>query len=212
MAPVLPLPVSLATRIRAARSPSPPHLIRPMADETEHAEVESAPKKGGMIKVIVAIVLGLVVGVGGGSYVVGPLLAKRVAPADSSAEEGGGDKGEHGKKGEEKKGGKEGAAPVMPMHQVDNVVLNPAKSGGTRFLMVSAAFATKNQGVADDLKSHDAEVRDIMLRVLGAKTVEELTDPTLREPLKQELKAALDSMVGSKDGIRKLYFPQFVIQ
>ncbi len=183
-----------------------------MADETEHTEVESAPKKGGMIKVIVAIVLGLVVGVGGGSYVVGPLLAKRVAPADSSAEEGGGDKGEHGKKGEEKKGGKEGAAAVMPMHQVDNVVLNPAKSGGTRFLMVSAAFATKNQGVADDLKSHDAEVRDIMLRVLGAKTVEELTDPTLREPLKQELKAALDSMVGSKDGIRKLYFPQFVIQ
>ncbi|MDQ6827721.1 MAG: flagellar basal body-associated FliL family protein [Gemmatimonadota bacterium] len=184
-----------------------------MSDEPESTEGEAAPKKkGGMIKVIVAVVLGLVVGVGGGSYVLGPLLAKGHAPADTSAAEGGDAKGGHEKKADEHKGGKEGASATLPMHQVDNVVLNPAKSGGTRFLMVSAAFATKNQGVADDLKSHDAEVRDIMLRVLGGKTVEELSDPTLREALKEELKTAIDSMVGSKDGIKKLYFPQFVIQ
>lgn len=144
------------------------------------------------------------------SYVVGPLLAKRVAGGSDSTQsddEKKSTKDEHAK-GE--KGAKEGG--TYPVHQIDNIVLNPAKSGGTRFLMVSAAFAVKDQSMVDQLKARDAEVRDIVLRVLGAKTVNELADPVNRDALREQLKSALDSMIGTKESIKRLYFPQFVIQ
>ena len=125
-----------------------------------------------------------------GSDTVGPVLAKRRTAAPVVKHE-------------------EPTAAVV--HTVDNLVLNPAGSNGTRFLMVTATFEVKDGGVEQVMKDHEAEVRDRILALLGKKTIEELTDITRRETIKQEVLDAVAPIV-AKGGIRKVFFPQFVIQ
>ena len=185
-----------------------------MADEAPTpAEGEAKPAATGPkgIILIAALAGGLLLGVAGGLLALGPMLAKKsgyiVTPhagEDSTAvaEEGG---GEH-KGGEGKEGGT-----VSSVYVIDNVILNPAGSGGTRFLMLATAVDTKDATVVDQMKLRDAETRDVLLRVMGSKTVEELADMDLRESIKKELADSLGTLF-KKGAIRRIYFPQFVIQ
>ncbi len=71
---------------------------------------------------------------------------------------------------------------------IDNLVLNPSGSGGTRHLMLSVAVEVKDDADAEQMKARDAEVRDAVLHVLGSKTVDELADIAARDSLKLELR------------------------
>jgi flagellar FliL protein len=125
--------------------------------------------------------------------------------ADASADEAAAD-GEHAapKEGEAKA---EGAA----VHLLENLVLNPASSGGSRFLLLTVAIEVGTAKAGEDFKNRDAELRDIILTALGVKTVEELTEIARREQFKTELKTAINAKFGKK-AVKSLYFPQFVVQ
>lgn len=194
-----------------------------MSDETPPPEAEGAkparkaPKGAVLIGVLVG---GLAVGVGAGLFALGPMVAKSsgyVVTADTTHAEGEeGGEGEHGAAAGGEHGGKEGeAAGASNLHLIDNLVLNPAGSGGTRFLMVAAAIEFKEAALVDAFKARDAEVRDIVLRVMGAKTVDQLSDMGMRDSLRKELGDSLSGLVPKaqrKQAIRRVYFPQFVIQ
>ncbi|HEY0777791.1 MAG TPA: flagellar basal body-associated FliL family protein [Gemmatirosa sp.] len=176
---------------------------------------------------ILAIVAGLALGGGAGAFGVGPALASGIAPsapavhakhhaksdkgdeadADSSDADAADDEGDSAPA--EKKGGKEGAA--SSVYTIDNLVLNPAGSGGTRFLLLSIAFEMKDAAALEAIKTRDAELRDAVLVTLGAKTVEQLSDMVSRDSLKVELRAATAKALHTR-GVRRVYFPQFVIQ
>jgi flagellar FliL protein len=64
---------------------------------------------------------------------------------------------------------------------------------------------------AAELERREAEARDLVLRVLGGKTVAELADIGARDSLKAELLETLAGVVRVGE-IRRLYLPQFVIQ
>lgn len=184
-----------------------------MAEETAapsdgEAKPEAKGPKG--VILIIALVGGLLAGAAGGLFALGPMLAKKsgyvVTPhdgADSTAAQG---------EGEEHKGseGKEGEA-VSTVYTIDNIILNPAGSGGTRFLMLAAAIDAKDASVIEQMKARDAETRDVLLRVMGSKTVDELADMQRREAIKKELTDSLGALF-KKGSIRRIYFPQFVIQ
>jgi flagellar FliL protein len=114
-----------------------------------------------------------------------------------------------GEGGGEKKEGKEGAASTM--YVIDNVILNPAGSGGTRFLMLATAIDAKDAAVVEEMKQRDAETRDVLLRVMGSKTVEQLSDMQFREGIKKEVADSLGALF-KKGAIRRIFFPQYVIQ
>lgn len=168
-----------------------------MAEEQspENAAPAAPPKS----KVMMLAVAGLIVGGGAGFFGVGPIFAakKPAAPAKAEAAD------------KEKKEGAEGGGAVV--HSLDNLVLNPAGSNGTRFLMVTAAFELKDAGAEQAMKDRESEVRDRLLGVLGKKTVDQLTDISLREGIKKETIDAISPMFG-KGALVKVFFPQFVIQ
>lgn len=173
---------------------------------------DASPARGASkLMLILAVVGGLAAGAAGGAFAVGPLVAQKLVPhaatpADSarSAEAGEEEHGEEGKEGE-------GAA--KPVHTIDNLVLNPAESGGQRFLLLTIAFELKDAATLDALKARDAELRDAVLQSVGAKSVEFLADMAHRDSLKTELKAVAGKLFPDKKGvIRRIYFPQFVIQ
>ncbi len=161
------------------------------------ASAEPASRK--KLPKILAIVAGLAAGAAIGLFVAGPAAAKKFVPA--------------GKAGAPAHAAVKEPVVAAPriLHVVDNLVLNPANSGGTRFLMVTATFEVKDTVAAGLLKERDAEVRDGLLALFGRKTVEQLTDISLRENVKTEAMAAVAPLF-APGTVKKVFFPQFVIQ
>lgn len=179
-----------------------------MADteETNSTEANAAPSGARKrLPLIAAIVAGLAVGVGTGAVVVGPAAAKALgfgieAPADSTAVD---------EDAEADSLASAGTAPAVLT--LDNLVLNPSASGGTRFLLLTLAMECGDAAALATLQSRDAELRDVVLSTLSRKTVDELVDVTQREAIKTELQTALNDRFGKKSVVR-LYFPQYVVQ
>lgn len=193
--------------------------------DTPAAAAESPAGTGGPkpLSVVLAIVAGLALGGGAGTFGVGPALASGIAPSavaghakrhaaassDADADSSDADASADDDAPAEHKGGKEGVA--ASVYTIDNLVLNPAGSGGTRFLLLSIAFQMKDAAALDAIKARDAELRDAVLVTLGSKTVEQLSDMSGRDSLKIELRAATAKALHTR-GVRRVYFPQFVIQ
>jgi len=185
----------------------------------EAAEGEAPPPKAGPkgVVIIAALVGSLLMGGAAGVFAVGPIVAKKsgyviVASAhDDSSDGESAAAGEYARSGEEP-GGAEAGGGAGNQHLIDNLVLNPAGSGGSRFLMLATAIEFVDATQVEQTKARDAEVRDIVLRVLGSKTVEQLSEMANREAIKSELADSLGTLFKKKNAIRRIYFPQFVIQ
>ena len=159
--------------------------------ETEAAE-GAAPAAPGKRNLIILAAAGLVVGVAAGLFGVGPILAKKKAATPVV---------EHAPEKNE----------AAVNHKIENIVLNPAGTNGQRFLMVTAAFQLKDAAMDGLMKEHEEEIRDHMLALLSKKTVDELTDPTMRDALKKEVLDAVSPLF-PKGAILKVLFTQFVVQ
>ena len=203
------------------------------AEETAPEATET--KKKGLPPYVMPIVL-LVAGLGGGGFlgakVVGPKLTagfsggltaadlamhapkKKAAHAEGEDAVDGAEEtvgGEEGADHEPAAGGEHG--PVAPsLYTLSDLVLNPAGSGGTRFLMLSVAFDMKDSAGVEALKMRDAEIKDAVLALVGAKTVEELSEVASREPLKVEIRTLVGKITKKPKAIKRVSFPQFVIQ
>lgn len=186
-----------------------------MANETpqEPEDAPAAPTKAKLPLLIGMIAVGLAVGGATGAALLGPMVAKKmgkVTPLVAADSAHGGDAaaGEHGTPAE---GGKEGAATESAIHVLDNMVLNPAGSGGARYLLLTVAIEVGSPTAIESFKARDAELRDIVLSTLGTKAVEQLTDMATREQFKTEIIKAVDERFGKKS-VKRIYFPQFVVQ
>jgi flagellar FliL protein len=167
-----------------------------MANEAEEKGEAEAPPKKKRLPLILAIVGAVVLGSAAGVFVAGPMLAGKSA-------------GEAAKEAEVEKAAED--ATPKPVYQIDNLVLNPAGTEGTRFLMATVAVQVPDEAAMALLKERDLELRDAVLRVLGTKSVEELADVSRRDSLKVELFGVLSKQLPAKT-VREIYLPQFVIQ
>ena len=181
-----------------------------LADEQAPAADASPSKIKKLLPFVVAMVLGLGLGGASGAFFVGPALARGIAPEGAAAvaandgEKAADAAAEHG-------ASKDGEKVTAQVYTLDNLVLNPAESGGTRFLLLSIAFETADAALVEDMKARDAELRDAVLVTLGAKTVDQLADMRARDAIKTELQTAALKLFKKKGALR-VYFPQFVIQ
>jgi flagellar FliL protein len=170
------------------------------------AAAPPAKKTGLMIGLLVA---GVVAGGATGTFVLAPRLAPPVVAAvsDSAAEHGEAaekeGEGEHGKKGE----GEE--APKMVT--LENIIVNPAGSQGSRFLMTSVAIATDDEKLESELRDRQVELRDKVTTVLEVMTMQQLTAAGARDTVKTRIQAMVVTMLGGKPKL-KVFVPQFVIQ
>lgn len=173
-----------------------------MARETDNAEVQGtaggaqeSPRGRGRVLSVAMLAVGLVLGGAVGWTLVGPALAQSRS-AEATGHEG----------GDESHGGA-----TRAMYTIENLIVNPAESRGLRFLVLSLAIESPATATVEVLASRDIELRDALVRHLGAKTVEELSDVRSREALKQELREVIASVVPDHE-IGRIYLPLFVIQ
>jgi flagellar protein FliL len=178
-----------------------------MSEEDEKA-VEEATAPRGRKPLLLATVLVASIAVGGavGVFVAVPLLVGSPAAvpsvgavnADSATDE----------RPRSSRSGRE-SPPIL--FTIDNMVLNPKGTGGTRFLMVTTALEVSDTRVLDQMRQREHEVRDLLLTTYAQKSVEELTDLSLRESLREDVRAAMESLL-HRGAIERVYLPQFVIQ
>lgn len=182
-----------------------------MSEEgAQEEEQEAPPKKKGKLLLIVGLIVGLGGGGAAGALYLAPMIGERLATPETTeaepetheedGEAGGGGGGDH----------EEAPSPGV-VHLVDNLVVNPAGSNGSRFLLANVAFETRDASLDDQITAREFELRDGLLRVLGLKTVAELTDYAQRESIVAELAAAIEDVLGEGSVIH-IYLPQYVIQ
>ena len=95
--------------------------------------------------------------------------------------------------------------------EIQGLIINPAGTDGTRYLMVNLGLESRSAGILEEVEEKEVVVRDTILKVLGRHTVEELADISRRSDLKNELRAAVNAIVG-QDQIQRMYFTQYVLQ
>ena len=76
---------------------------------------------------------------------------------------------------------------------------------------MTVAIKADAQKTYDAISAAEVQIRDALQGVLGAKTVEELSDIGRREVLKIELQGAIATIVRTGK-IEQLFLPQYVLQ
>lgn len=176
-----------------------------MAEAAAAPAAEAAPAPGKKTGLLIGLTLGgAILGGALAFFVVAPKIIARQQPAvaDSAAAEA-----EHGTGGEGEGEGKEPAKLV----QLENIIVNPSGSQGTRFLMASVAFAVGDEAGQKKLDDSKVELRDKVTSVLENMTMAQLTAAGARDTVKARVGAMASEMLGPKVPV-KVFLPQFVIQ
>lgn len=170
-------------------------------------DAEGQPKKGPS-KVLLPLVVALMTIAGG---VVGVLVIAPKLVAHREAVQAGLEAPEAGK-AEPAEG--EAAGPgdeKGPMFKIDNLIVNPAGSQGSRFLMVSVAVETPDAKMEENLRRKEAQIRDVVISLLEKQTMEKLSMEGIRDSLKAQLGDTITAIAATKTKL-KVFLPQFVIQ
>jgi flagellar protein FliL len=160
------------------------------------------------------MVLGVVLAI----FVVKPMMSK--PSADATEEKAKDEKGKPEKEKSEKKAeakgeakkksgeGKEGGGVVFA---IKDIVVNPAGTGGSRFLSVSLGFELSSSAAATEFEEREPLVRDVLITILSSKTLAELTDAKEKEIMRVQIKKRLQQLLES-DEPNAVYFTDFVLQ
>ncbi len=181
------------------------------------APAEGAPKpaaKGPALPLVLGVSAGtLVAGAALGLLLVAPrVTAMRAASSPAAQAAAHGEEDAHaGDDGKEKgHGGKEKGGHEKPSgYRMDNIIVNPAGSNGTRFLMASVAIEVDNPKLSAVLKERDVPLRDAVISTIERQTLDDLTRLGARDSLRLQLVKALTPVVGARP---RVYLPQFVLQ
>ena len=172
---------------------------------------EGGGKKAGMM--VVLIFAGALLGGLAAAIVVAPRLirskappAGTTAPGDSAGagHEGGGE--EHAAGGEGGEGGEE-----VKLVELTNIIVNPAGSQGSRFLMTTVALSVPTPEAEALLRKREVELKDKVTSILESQTMAQLTAAGARDSMKVKIAAAVVQLLGLKVPVR-VFLPQFVIQ
>jgi flagellar FliL protein len=100
---------------------------------------------------------------------------------------------------------------VGPMFPLDNFIVNLLSESGRRFLKTQMNLELDGEELAIELEQKTPLVRDIIIRVLTSKTLEEISTAKGKEKLKDQLVNQLNLRL--QDGqVKNVYFTEFVIQ
>ncbi len=95
--------------------------------------------------------------------------------------------------------------------QLDGLIINPAGSGGKRFLLIGLGLESAQPEALEEVGSREIVIRDAVLSALGGRSVEELSDIGLRDQVKEQVREAINGIL-LQGQIDRLYFTQYVLQ
>lgn len=138
------------------------------------------------------------------------VVAKFIAPSATTSKETG--KTEETKEHAKTAGGEAGGEPgIQNIFVVKDMIVNPAGTNGTRFLLTTVGFEISNSEGKKELEGKEVQLRDALNTVLASKGLDELIDMSLREDLRLEILRKVGDLVKSGN-LTNVYFSKFIIQ
>jgi flagellar FliL protein len=104
---------------------------------------------------------------------------------------------------------KEAAEPNL--YTIKDIIINPAGTNGSRFLLVTMAFEFDSPGALQEMGKKEVQVRDALNTILTSKTLLELVDVNKREALRVEISKRISGFI-STGTLKNVYFSKFIIQ
>lgn len=107
--------------------------------------------------------------------------------------------------------GEEGGEPEEGIYMINNLVINPARSGGRRHLMVSLGLEYHQRYIKEELVRLEPQIRDNLITLLAGQEMNILAEISYREKIRKSLLKAVNYYL--EDGqVEKLYFVKYVFQ
>ena len=94
---------------------------------------------------------------------------------------------------------------------LDDIVVNPAFSGGKRYFVTSIVLAVDDKEIAERVSDREPMLRDRLITLLSTKTYAWLANFTNRETLRGEILNTAAEVLQSHEGIH-VYFTKYVLQ
>jgi flagellar FliL protein len=182
-------------------------------EEEESQEEEKTPAKGGIPPVVMTaavIVVALLAAYFVAGTVLKPMLgggggkteAVKKNDSHSKKDDGhGGHGGGHGEEGE----------PQSKIFNIEGIVVNPASTGGSRFLTTTIGFELDSHDSYSTFKEKQVKIRDALISILSSKTVTELADIETREHIRKQI-LKLVNHICKPAKAEAIYFVDFVLQ
>jgi flagellar FliL protein len=94
---------------------------------------------------------------------------------------------------------------------VEEIIVNPAGTGGTRFLSTSIGFELGTDEAKRLFKERNVIVRDALITILSSQSVPELSDFKQRQRLRKLIQLRIAKILKT-DAIEAVYFTEFAMQ
>lgn len=97
------------------------------------------------------------------------------------------------------------------MHSLKDIVVNPAGTNGSRYLLVDISFDFPTAEQMEKFKGKEILAKDVIITTLSAKSLGQLSSIAYKDSLKTELIKKLESGL-QKTRINSAYFSRYIIQ
>jgi len=175
-----------------------------MAEEKENQEAAQEEKKesgGSKLLLIVIIVLLLIL------LIVGGLVAYFLLSGNDDTQA---DNPKQPQKVEKKKKVAD-MTQIGPIYPLDQFIVNLVSNNSSRYLKCKIDLELDAPELQQEVDKKLPAIRDLIIRILSSKTVEEIQTSKGKEKLKEEIKRKINEMLTTGE-IRHVYFTDFVIQ
>ncbi len=184
-----------------------------MAEEEKETQEEQAPaaekKSGSMMLIIIIVVLILLIVVGG---VVALLMMggdENQNPQQQQQQQMQQNNNQGGNYPQSQNSGI--STEIGPMYPLDTFTVNLLSESGRRYLKVEMNLEINGEELAMELDSKGAVIRDVIIRLLSSKSLEEISTAKGKDKLKSQIVDQLNMRM--RDGrIKNVYFTDFVVQ
>lgn len=101
--------------------------------------------------------------------------------------------------------------PVRHVYVVGDLIVNPAGTNGTRFLLMTVGVEVDSLQTKVELEKKDIQVRDALISILASKGLDQLGRVDQREVLRSEIAQKLGEILLTGKP-KNVYFGKFIIQ
>ena len=129
-------------------------------------------------------------------------------PSEEGSESAEGGEGESAEGGHGKEGEATGGASIALL---DEIIVNPAGTGGRRFLSTIVGLTLKDGKSEAAVQGQMPIIRDAAITLLSSKSLDQLASVAYRDSIRQELMATVNGLVKEKP-VTGVVFSTYVLQ
>ena len=103
---------------------------------------------------------------------------------------------------------------IGKIYEVKDLIVNPAGTGGTRYLNTTIGLEVEDERLIPELENRSPQIRDALIDILVAKTIEQLDGVEDKQVLREEILTKINDMLPTTEmgKVVHVYLIDFVIQ